>query len=159
MDPAEGIEPVENSGAATPFPGEIVIETKKKAIEQAKRQQVGTVFWTDGSRLDTDNIGAAVTWKDKNVDKWKEMSVFFGKNKEILDAELWAISMALEAARRETRQNLEAPITVFTDSREALATLQQISPCSSSPFLRDLIRQMTLDLKDAGHFSHNPVDP
>ena len=59
--------------------------------------------------------------------------------------------MALETAKKETRQNLGAPITVFTDSREALATLQQIPLRSSSPFLRDLICQTTLDWKDAVH--------
>ena len=102
IDPADGIEPVENLGPAAPFPGEIVIEKKEKAIKQAKKYQVGTVVWTDGSKLDTGNVGAAVTWRDKNLDKRKERGVFLGKNKEIIDAELWAIVMALEAAKRET---------------------------------------------------------
>lgn len=78
------------------------------------------------------------------------MSVFLGKNKEILDAELWAVAIALEAAKTETRGNLRARITVFTDSREALTTIQQFSPCISSPYLRDLIYQRTLDLKKVG---------
>lgn len=150
IDPADGIEPVENLGSAVPFPGEIVEERKEKAIEQAKKYQVGTLFWTDGSKLDTGNVGAAITWRDKNRDEWKEMSVFLGKNKEILDADLWAIAMTLEAAKRETRGNFGAPITVFTDSREALTTIQQVSPRISSPFLRDLIYQRALDLKNGG---------
>lgn len=150
IDPADGIEPVENLGSAVPFPGEIVKERKEKAIEQAKKYQVGTFFWTDGSKLDTGNVGAAITWRDKNREEWKEMSVFLGKNKEILDAELWAIAMALEAAKRETRGNFRAPLTVFTDSREALTTIQQVSPRISSPFLRDLIYQRALDLKNGG---------
>lgn len=74
----------------------------------------------------------------------------WGKNKEILDAELWAIAIALEAAKKETRGNLRAPITVFKDSREALTTTQQLSPRISSPYLRDLIYQRTLDLKNVG---------
>ena len=101
--PADGIEPVENLRSAAPFPGDTVIERKEKAIEQAKKSQVGTVFWTGRSKLDTGNVRAAVTWRDKDLDRWKEMSVFLGKNKEILDAELWAIAMALEAAKREKR--------------------------------------------------------
>lgn len=36
IDPAEGIELVENSGAATPFPGEIVIETKERRLNRQK---------------------------------------------------------------------------------------------------------------------------
>lgn len=150
IDPADGIEPVENSGSAAPFPGEIVVGRKEKAIKQAKRYSVETVFWTDGSRLDTSNVGAAVTWRDENLDKWKKMSVFLGKNKEILDAELCEITMALEVAKKDTKGNFGAPVTVFTDSREAIATIQQISPCISSPFLRDLIYQRTLDLRNIG---------
>ena len=79
------------------------------------------------------------------------MSIFLGKNKEILDAELWAISMALEVAKGEIKRSSGDPITLFTDSRVALVTLQQISPCIGSPFLRYLIHQRTLDLKNAGH--------
>lgn len=71
---------------------------------------------------------------------------FIRENKEILDAELWALG----AAKRETRGNFKAPITVFTDSREVLTTIQQIYPRISSPFLRDLIYQRTLDLKNIG---------
>ena len=69
IDPADGIEPVENLGSAPPFPGKIMIEGKEKAIRQAKEYQVGTVFWTDGSKLDTGSVGAAVTWRDKSLDK------------------------------------------------------------------------------------------
>lgn len=97
------------------------------------------VLWTDGSRLDTGNVGAAVIWRDKSLNKWRETSLFLGENKKILDAELWAISIALEAAKRETGGNFSAPITVFTNSREALATSQQSFPRTGSPYLRGLI--------------------
>ena len=59
--------------------------------------------------------------------------------------------MALEVAKKKTRQNLEAPWTVFTDSQKKLATFQQIFSYSSTLFLTDLIYQITLDLKDARH--------
>ena len=111
---------------------------------------MGMVLWTDGSRLDTGNVGAAVILRDKSLNKWRETSVFLGKNKEILDAELWAIAIALEAATRETGVNFGAPITVFTDSREALATIQQSFPRTGSPYLRGLIYQRALDLKNNG---------
>ena len=74
--------------AAILFLGRIVIKKNKKTIKQAKRDQVGTVFWTDGSWLDNINIRAAVIWKNINVDKWKKKSAFLGKKKEILDAKL-----------------------------------------------------------------------
>lgn len=79
IDPAGGIEPVENSGSATPFPGEIIVERKKKEIERAKNYQAGIVFWVDGSKVDNGDVEAAVTWKDKNGDKWKEKSVGIGQ--------------------------------------------------------------------------------
>ena len=133
IDPADGVEPVENSGTTAPFPGDVIIEGKEKAIGQAKKYQVGTVLWTDGSKLNTENVGAAVTWRDKSLNKWRETSLFLRKNKEILNAELRAIAIALEVAKRETGGNFGAPITVFTDSREALTTIQQSFPCNSSP--------------------------
>ena len=45
---------------------------------------MGTVLWTDGSMLDTVNIGAAVTWRDKSPNKWRETSLFLGKSKRYL---------------------------------------------------------------------------
>ena len=62
---------------------------------------MGTVLWTDGSKLDRGNVAAAVTWRDKSLNKWRETSLFLGKNKEILDVELRAIAIALEVAKRE----------------------------------------------------------
>ena len=53
--------------------------------------------------MDRENQGqtaAAVCWEDKSAAKWKEKSIFMGKNKEILDAELWAISEALDIAKK-----------------------------------------------------------
>lgn len=48
----------------------------------------------------------AVCWKDKDFNSWKNASVFLGKNKEIIDAELWAIADGLETARKTTSNNL-----------------------------------------------------
>ena len=59
-------------------------------------------MWTDGSKLSNGRCGAAVCWKDLRSNQWRQKSVFLGKNKEILDAELWAISEALYTAMRET---------------------------------------------------------
>lgn len=77
------------------------------------------VLWIDGSKLDTGNVGAEIMWRDKslkNLNRWRKTSVFMGKRKEILDAELWAIAIALEAAKRERRCNPNVPIKVFIDS-------------------------------------------
>lgn len=83
------------------------MEAKRKALEEAKKCLAGTVMWTDGSKLGQGNlaVGPAVSWKNKDLNRWKVATVFSGKNKEILDAELWAIADALEMARKKELKN------------------------------------------------------
>lgn len=45
---------------------------------------------------------------------------FLRKNKEMLDAELWAVLEALDIARKETLNAKNAPITIFCDSQKAI---------------------------------------
>ncbi len=90
IDPANGVEPVEVIKTGTCFEGKIIVENKKQALHEATKYRAGLVLWTDESKLDNGNTRAAVCWKDK--------SVFHGRNKEVLDAELWEILNALEIA-------------------------------------------------------------
>lgn len=83
IDPADGIEPVEAFGPASGFSGSIIID-EKKALQQAKKCQTGTLMWPDGSKLDQGNVGAAVCWKDRDLNSWKNTSTFLGKNKKFL---------------------------------------------------------------------------
>ena len=105
IDPADGVEPVETMEPGIRFKGEIIIEPKKEALEEAKKNCTGLVMWTDGSKLDHGRFGDAVCWRESPIDLWKEKSVFLGKNKEVLDAELWAISNALDIAAKKTSNN------------------------------------------------------
>ena len=123
IDAAEGVEPVELPETVVEFEGQVVIESPKKALEKAKGDCRGLALWTDGSKLDQGNVGAAVCWKDKARNQWKEQSMFLGKNKEALDAELWAILKALEVALKVLAEK-EAPVTIFCDSQKALRTIQ-----------------------------------
>ena len=72
-------------------------------------------MWTDGSKLDhgIGRVRAAICWKEKTLDSWKENNVFLDRNKEILDAELWAILKALDIAAKETQNMENAPVTIF----------------------------------------------
>ena len=72
-------------------------------------------MWTDGSKLENGRVGAAVCWKEKGLSLWKEKGIFLGNNKEILDAELWAISNALDIAAKKTLNTKGIPITIFCD--------------------------------------------
>lgn len=76
IDPAEGVEPVETMEPGNVFTGDIIIECKKQALQEAKKYRAGLDLWTDGSKLDQGNVGAAVCRKDKKLDKWKDKSVF-----------------------------------------------------------------------------------
>ena len=89
-------------------------------------------------------------WKDKVSNSWKSTAVFLGKNKEILDAELWAIANGLDVARKIT-QETNTPITIFSDSQEALTEIQKVNPYTGSPYLKSLIHQKTIDLQQHGH--------
>lgn len=53
-------------------------------------------------------------------------TLFQGKNKEILDAELWAISDGLKMVT--TLNNHNTSVTIFSDSREALTAIRQPTP-------------------------------
>lgn len=48
--------------------------------------------------------------------------MFLGKNKEILDAELWAISEALDIAKKTNNMG-NIPMTIFCDSQRALKAI------------------------------------
>ena len=139
IDPADGVEPVEDIEPGTCFQGEITIKCKKQALKEATRYQAGFVIWTDGSKLDNGSCGAAICWRDKRLNKWKQKSVFFGKNKEILDAELWAVSDALDTAIRETSNADNTPIIIVCDSQKALKAIQHSSSHNENRFLRGQI--------------------
>ena len=149
--PAVGVEPVPNPGLDINFSGDIIIEAKKKALEEVKKYRAGNVFWVDGSKLSQGNAGAAACWKDKNHNRWENKSVFLGKNKEIIDAKLWAIAIGLETVGKITLDSHQTPIRIFSDSTKALNTLCRSNPYTRTPYLRDLIFQKTLDLKSKGH--------
>lgn len=50
IDPADGVEPVE-AMEVDRFMGKIVIQSKKNALEEAKKYRTGLFMWTDGSKL------------------------------------------------------------------------------------------------------------
>lgn len=133
------------------FKGKIVIQAKKNAIEEARKYRPGLVMWTDGSKLDRGSVGAAVCWREKALDLWKEKGDFLGKNKEILDVEVWAISMALDAALKETLDAKDAPVTIFRDSQKALRVIGNSPSHKENRFLRGCIYGKAEKLERNGH--------
>lgn len=76
----------------------------------------------------------------------------FGNNKEVLDAELWAIAEGFKIARELTVNIHNTPVTIFSDSQEGLTAIGQLASGTSSSYLRNLIYQRTFDLGSNGYF-------
>ncbi len=72
-----------------------------------------------------------------------------GKNKEVLDVELWAITEALDIA--EKLANPKTPITIFSDSQKALRTIALLFTSQENRFLRGQVYQKTEELQRTGH--------
>ena len=150
IDPADGVEPVERMEPDR-FKGKIFIQAKKDALEEAKKYRPGLVMWTDGSKLNHGRVGAAVCWREKAIDFWKEKSTYLGKNKEILDAELWAILSALDIAAKKTLNAKNAPITIFCDSQKVLRVIEHPPSHRGNRFLRGFIYEKVEKFESNGH--------
>ena len=102
---------------------EVHVERKEDALKRAKEwteeDQRDTV-WTDGSRLENERVGAAIAFKREGT--WKELGVYLGKNKEVFDAELFAISRALKEIDSRAEENRR--YTIFSDSQAAISRVQ-----------------------------------
>ena len=104
----------------------------------------------ESAKLDQGQAAAAVCWEDNITGRWKEKSQYLGKNKEIVDAGLWAISEALDIANKSGIGS-DIPVTIFCDSQKALNTIARPSTCQEYRFLRDLIYKRTEELQSNGH--------
>ncbi len=132
------------------FKADVIVRCWKRVLEEARRNKPGLVLWTNGSNLDQGQVAAAVCWEDNLTPWWKEKSVFLEKNKEIVDAELWAILEALDIAHK-TANTRNIPVTIFCGSQKALNAIALPSACQEHRFLRSLIYQRTEKLQSNGH--------
>ena len=101
----------------------VYVERKEEALRVAREwtdeNQKDTV-WTDGSRLENERVGCAVAFKKEG--SWKEIGLYLGRNKEVFDAEVFAIGQALEEL--EGRREWDRRYTIFSDSQAALSRIQ-----------------------------------
>ena len=88
--------------------------TQAKETAQNWRR-TGTV-WTDGSRLDSGAVGAACAWQTE--EGWTGRRFHLGTNKEVFDAEVYAIYQALRVF--EERGQTGRKYTVFSDCQPAI---------------------------------------
>lgn len=129
-----------------PFAGD-----KEESAKAARRHTDGPSklsFWKDGSRLDSRHTRAGIVWCDH---KWKMRKTSLSTNKELLDAELYAIGevlgVALQGERTErgiSRQQTEPPWTrihIWKNSQAAIKRLQYTDPGPRQWLARRIIRR------------------
>ena len=139
VDPAYGVEPIKRSWQLnTNTCIQVIVQAKKEALQEATKTQAGINFWTDGSKLDTGDAGAAIVWFDRRLNKWQEKRRYLGEIKDSFDAELWAISDALELSIKKMRNGNPSMITIFTDSRAAVAKILDSNARTGGDAIRTL---------------------
>ena len=88
------------------------------------------MWWTDGSRSDDGRVGAAPVCTHR--DEWRSRRSYLGTgHMEVIDAELWAIGLALEVTigRRETLQRYGVMmVAVFSHSTAAIRRTAHLEP-------------------------------
>jgi ribonuclease HI len=116
-----------------------VMDSEKEAEKVAREwSDKDRTAWTDGSRLENGSVGAAVCWIEPanphpepwqgqsgrmyypiaSEEQWSGTSWHLGKNKEVFDAELFALYRAV--LRFNERKEKDSNYTVFVDSQGAL---------------------------------------
>lgn len=118
---------------------EVIVDRRDEALKTAGewRDYQGTV-WVDGSRLEIGAVGASIAFKEE--DRWVRRGTYLGKNREVFDAEVFAILMALNllVSRDERGQRY----TVFSDSQAAIARVQHDRTGSAQALAKAVIRSV-----------------
>lgn len=64
-----------------------------------------------------------MVWFDRKSDKWQEIRRYLGENNDSFDAELWAISDALEMSIKKTRNGSPTTVTIITNLHAAITEI------------------------------------
>jgi hypothetical protein len=100
----------------------VIIEARQQAeqIALSISESCTKCIWTDGSRDYLGNVGSVVAWKDD--DEWTGLKYRVGTNKEVFDAELFAILQATLIRDKAAGMIVEGiqKAVIFTDSQAAL---------------------------------------
>ena len=98
--------------------GRAFVERKEDALRTARElQDQSRTVWTDGSRLEGGAVGAAIAFRGR--EGWVKRETCLGKNKEVFDAEVFAILRATRLLddRAESGQS----VTISSDSQAAIS--------------------------------------
>ena len=115
LRPGDTVE-TQEWGTRRTFPGQVVVDIRRGALDTAGTWRRGNTIWTDGSRLDSGSVGAACAWRTSRG--WIGRRFHLGNNKEVFDAEVYAIYQALSVM--DQRQESGQRYTIFADSTVAI---------------------------------------
>ena len=106
-------------GEGRAFLGRVVIQEKEQALAVAGGWDTDSpnTVWTDGSRLDSGDVGAACA-SSGGGGEWVGQGFYLGHNKEVFDAEIFAIYQAMRILDRQ--QAIGQQYTIFSDSQAAI---------------------------------------
>jgi len=94
--------------------GEVINQDEEQALREAKLERKGLVLWTVGARKEDEWVGCAVVWKEDG--RWKKRRTRLGRQKEVFDAEMYAMSEAMKVADEMADKKEVTWVTVVTDS-------------------------------------------
>ena len=103
-------------GRRRTFPGQVIVNTRKGTLDTAAAWSRRDTVWTDGSRFEDGRVGAACVWRTSSG--WDGRCFHLGGNKEVFDAETYAIAQALDILDR--RQERGRRYTIFVGSTSAI---------------------------------------
>jgi ribonuclease HI len=123
--------------------GRVIVEDtdSAKATAETWSTDKGFAVFTDGSKSEEGWTGCAAVWKSD--DTWQGRKMFMGRNKEVFDAELYAIWLGLTAARdHQDEWAAVGPksITIFTDAQAALKRIRNNDPGPGQWLARRILR-------------------
>lgn len=102
------------------FPSQVIIDSRQGAHQTAGSWTREDAIWADGSWLGNERVGAACAWRAPSG--WTERRFHLGSNKEVFDAEVYAIYQALSTMGQ--RQESGRRYTLFVDSTLAIARIR-----------------------------------
>lgn len=131
------IETTEVLAVKTVVGGKVVVRDADSAAMTATKwnnanNQDSLAIWTDGSRLEGKWVGGAAVYQEED-EKWKGRGIHLWCNKEVYDAEQYALAEGLDVAiTLKEDGTLERRginrIALFTDTQAALDRIQTDAP-------------------------------
>jgi ribonuclease HI len=124
--------------------GRVIMEDTEsaKATAETWTADRGIAIFTDSSKFEDGYTGCAAVWKSGDASGWQGRKLFMGRNKEVFDAELYAIWVGLASARDHLKDNWTGAklITIFTDAQAALKRIQNDDPGPGQWLARRILR-------------------